>query len=133
MMQTDYYIRKKIELDGNRCIYKAERRIDNRKVILKIIENSEAQPKEAEGIINEYKIASSYFIKGLPHYLNLDRNNNQIIAVIEDIEGISLAEYIKTNKPDILSSIRIAITLRIYYSIFSKKSLCTWTSVLRTC
>ena len=123
MMLVDYYIRKKIELDGNRCIYKAERRIDNRKVILKIIENSEAQPKEAEGIINEYKIASSYFIKGLPHYLNLDRNNNQIIAVIEDIEGISLAEYIKTNKPDILSSIRIAINIADILQHFFEKEL----------
>src|SRR5450432_2172768 len=107
----EYTIIKTINLNGNKLIYRAENFKDKHKAILKILENVDPRSNDAAGFINEYEIAGNFSFKGIPHFLRLERYSNKTISIIEDIDGISLEDYIEKYNFNTESFIKLAINI----------------------
>src|SRR5450432_1614217 len=111
MMQlSDYNILEKIKLRADDLLFRAEKRTDGSKVLLKILDNSRIIP----GTIpfgNAFKIAQIVSEKGIAKYLQLETFFSGFAAVIENINGIPLEAFVKTNDRDVDVLLKIAISI----------------------
>jgi predicted ATPase/signal transduction histidine kinase len=123
LLLSDYNILEKISLNGNKLIYRAERYRDSQKVILKILENMDSEYNQVDQIANEYEIGKNISFKRIPKYLELETYHNRHIAVLEYVDGISLDKYMRESKPQIGTSIKIAIGITEVLQYFFQKGL----------
>ncbi len=123
LLQSEYNILERISLNNNMLLYRAERYTDKQKVILKILENAGLNNKDSDAN-HEYEVASNFNFKGIARYLNLETYNSHPVAVIADIEGVSLEKFIQENEIDIGDSLKIAIGItEVLQYFFHKRSV----------
>ena len=120
---SEYNILEKISSKSNLPLYRAERYKDSTKVILKILENSQARSNETTRIINEYELAGSFIFKRIARFLQLEKYNNQLVAVLADIEGILLEEYLQKYPTNIENFLKIAIEIAEILEYFYQKDI----------
>ncbi|MEI6950065.1 AAA family ATPase [Paraflavisolibacter sp. H34] len=123
VLLSDYIILERIGLKGSKLFYRAERCRDKQKVILKVYENASARSAEAARIQNEYEIGRGIACKGGARYLALDTYQDRYIAVLEDMEGVLLDQFLREAKPGIGDCLSIALSLTEILEYFYLKGI----------
>jgi len=87
-----YNINRQIYYKANSSIYKAVRILDNKPVILKVLQDDHSSISDLAGFKQEYEILHSILndIDGVINAYNIIRQKNNLILVLEDFGGISL-------------------------------------------
>ncbi|QHT69780.1 AAA family ATPase [Rhodocytophaga rosea] len=123
VLLSEYNFLERISLHDHTFIYRAERCKDHQKVLLKIVENASEKSEQAARIAHEYEIASSFSCKGIARFLTLETYQSLQVAVIEDIEGISLEKYLKEHKVTLAQTLQIAIAITEILEHFYQKGI----------
>ncbi len=123
VLLSEYNFLERISLHDHTFIYRAERCKDHQKVLLKIVENAGDKTEQAARIAHEYAIASSFSCKGIARFLTLESYQSLQVAVIEDIEGISLEKYLKEHKLTLVQALQIAISITEILEHFYQKGI----------
>ena len=112
---SNYQILAQIFESSNSLVYRANRRHDNQPVILKVLKEDYPTPAELTRYKQEYEITGYLNIEGVIRAYALQKYQNTLAIVIEDIGGESLDIILKDRKlslPEFLSiSIKVTKTL----------------------
>jgi serine/threonine protein kinase len=112
---STYQIIAQIFESSNSLVYRANRRHDNQPVILKVLKEDYPTPAVLTRYKQEYEITVSLNIDGAMRYYALQKYQNTLAIVLEDIGGESLDIILKDRKlslPEFLSmAIKITKTL----------------------
>ncbi len=93
-------------------IYRAIRDKDNKKVILKTLQNDYPTPSEIALITKEYKTLNNLKIAGVVKPLEMiNHSNKNKIIISEDFNGIALSKYINDKRGSLIDFLRIAIKI----------------------
>lgn len=122
LLLPEYNILERISSKSSNLLYRAERESDKQKVILRIFEEANSVQKP-DRIIDEFEIASRFSYKGIAQYLKLETYNNQVIAVLENVEGISLEQYLQDHELSISDALTIATAIANILQFFYQQGL----------
>lgn len=108
---SEYIFMERINLGGHNIAYRAERRADKQKVILKILKSTNPSTDELNQFRNECDILEKLSAKGIPQYIELQQQSNRYVMVLKDFDGIPLEKYIQQHKPGTTACLNIAISI----------------------
>lgn len=92
-------------------VYRAIKESSNQPVILKLPRSHLPTSSEIVKLVHSFEITKNIDIPGIIKTYALEKVDNKIILVLEDIGGISLREYLKDNTLDLISFLKVAISL----------------------
>jgi predicted ATPase/serine phosphatase RsbU (regulator of sigma subunit) len=92
-----YRVTEKIYESGRSLVYRAQRLEDGRAVILKTPKEEYPLPEEILRYRREYEITRSLNIDGVPRPAGLEKINNRLVLVSEDIGGPDLKSLLNTH------------------------------------
>lgn len=96
---------------SNSLVYRANRRRDDRPVILKILKEDYPTPSELTRYKQEYEITRSLNIDGAIEAYDLQKYQNTLAMVLEDFGGESLDIITKDRKLSLLEFLSVAIKI----------------------
>lgn len=106
-----YRIGKKIYEDSGTLVYRGERELDKRPVILKFPKSEYPAVKEIAQFRQEYLIPNEINLPGVVKPYCLEKYRNGFALVLEDFGGQSLSQFLKKRNLTILEFLKIAIDL----------------------
>nr|WP_323808732.1 serine/threonine-protein kinase PknK [Nostoc sphaeroides] len=106
-----YQINSQLYTGSRTRVYRAIRKQDKLPVVIKFLISEYPSFNELLQFRNQYTISQHLNIAGIIHALSLESYGNSYILVMEDIEGISLNEYIQSNTLSLVEFLSIAIQL----------------------
>ena len=80
------------------AIYKGIRNFDQKKIILKVCRSGQPNLTDLVTLQHEYEILKQLDLSGIIHVYDLIKEQNQLILVLEDIDGQFLQEYLSIEK-----------------------------------
>jgi serine/threonine protein kinase len=92
-------------------VYRGIRDCDNQRVILKVLKQNYPTPKELLRYRQEYEITKSLQLPGAIAAYNLEKYQNTLIIVLEDIQGESLKIWLTQREFSLSEFLDIAIKL----------------------
>lgn len=110
-LQSEYGFLERLAYNGNGQLYRAERLKDRQKVLIRIIEHAKEKADQSARITNEHEIGGNFSGHGIARVLELKANAAQSLSILEDMAGITLAQFLREQKTGIESSIKIAIAI----------------------
>jgi serine/threonine protein kinase len=108
---SNYEIIAQIFESSNSLVYRANRRCDNQPVILKVLKEDYPTPAVLTRYKQEYEITGSLNIDGVIRYYDLQKYQNTLAIVLEDIGGESLDMILKDRKLSLPEFLSIAIKI----------------------
>ncbi|MBA4396781.1 MAG: serine/threonine-protein kinase PknK [Syntrophus sp. (in: bacteria)] len=90
---SGYGIKKPIYRGANNDYYLAERKKDDRPVIIKFPVSSESKEKEIRRFTHEHDILSRLHLPGIPESYGLERYKGGYALILESLPGACLAEW----------------------------------------
>jgi predicted ATPase/signal transduction histidine kinase len=106
-----YKLKAKIYQGYRTEVYRAIRLVDQQNVVIKLLQLEFPTFNELLQFRNQYTIAKNLHNPGIVSLLSLESYGNSYALVMEDSGGISLQEYTKTQKLNLLEFINIALQL----------------------
>ncbi|MDM8557374.1 ATP-binding sensor histidine kinase [Candidatus Parabeggiatoa sp. HSG14] len=98
--------------DGTRTlIYRALRETDSQRVVIKFLKNEYPTFNELVQFRNQYTIAKNLDIDGIVHPYALETYHNGFAFIMEEVEAISLYEYITDNPLTLKDFFNVAIVI----------------------
>jgi len=108
---SNYEIIAQIFESSNSLVYRANRPPDNQPVILKVLKEDYPTPAVLTRYKQEYEITGSLNIDGVIRYYDLQKYQNTLAIVLEDIGGESLDIILKDRKLSLAEFLSIAIKI----------------------
>jgi predicted ATPase/signal transduction histidine kinase len=90
-----YHLIEKIYGNANIQVYRGVAEADRKNVIIKLLNSEDISFNEAIQFQNQYAITKNLEIEGIIHPIALFQDENILALVMEDIGGVSLANYIE--------------------------------------
>ncbi|RUT09210.1 serine/threonine protein kinase [Dulcicalothrix desertica PCC 7102] len=104
------YHLSKLLYDGSRTlVYRGQRLIDQKPVVIKLLKNSYPNFNELVQFRNQYTIAENLDIPGIIRPYSLEPYQNAYALVMEDFGGVSLRDYVRTNTLGLWQLVTVAI------------------------
>jgi len=97
--------------EGKTSIYRARREYDGSLVVIKILSIEYPNLQDIARIKHEYEILKNLNIAGVVKAYNLEKYNNRFALILENIDGVSLDQMIKTQKIELHDFLQIAIQI----------------------
>ncbi len=88
---SGYKIDENLYKSSNSFVYRARREMDNRPVVLKILDGALASPERIAWFKREYEVTRNIHLPGVVDVYGLETDQNRWIMVLEDFGGESLA------------------------------------------
>jgi predicted ATPase/signal transduction histidine kinase/tRNA A-37 threonylcarbamoyl transferase component Bud32 len=111
MKLTNYTITETIYEGFHSIVYRGYRNDDNCPVIIKTLESQYPNPKQIARFHHEYEISKDLNLDGIIKTYGLEKSQNHWLLIFEDIQGDSLKNVLATNSFDLISFLKIAISL----------------------
>ena len=92
-------------------VYRGARTRDQKPIIIKVSRDEHPTDRDMSKYKKEFKIGRLLDFPGVPRPLALEKHQNGLAIIVEDIGGHSLSEEIKKQKLEILSFLKVAISL----------------------
>lgn len=92
-------------------VYKAQRHTDQKKVVLKLLKSEYPSFAELMQFRNQYTIVQNLNLDGIVQIIALENYQNGYALVMEDVEGISLSEYLTSRTLNIKEFLTIALQI----------------------
>lgn len=92
-------------------IYKGHRESDQQKVILKVCHSALPNFMDLVALQHEYQILKQLDLSGIIHVYELIKLQDQLVLVLEDIDGLSLQQYLLQKPLDLSNFFKIATQL----------------------
>ncbi len=92
-------------------IYRARRESDGTLVIIKLLNIEYPNLQDIAKIKHEYEILRNLNIAGVVKVYSIEKYHNSFALILENINGVSLAKIIKTQKIGLLDFLQIAIQI----------------------
>ncbi|BAY63359.1 multi-sensor signal transduction multi-kinase [Calothrix brevissima NIES-22] len=92
-------------------LYRATSQINNQPVILKVLKADYPSLEQIFRLKHEYKIRENLDLAGLVKVYRLENYEHRLVLVCEDFGGISLKQWLSTEKPSLLCFLTIAVSL----------------------
>ncbi|OJJ25287.1 serine/threonine protein kinase [Roseofilum reptotaenium AO1-A] len=108
---ADYQAIELIHQSDRIFVYRAHRENDGRLVIIKLMGNEHPSFNELVQFRNQYVISKNLGLEGIVKPYALERYENRYALIMEDVQGISLAEYRGRNPLPLSQFFSIAIQL----------------------
>jgi predicted ATPase/signal transduction histidine kinase/tRNA A-37 threonylcarbamoyl transferase component Bud32 len=120
-----YNLTEKIHENSKSIVYRGQRIIDGQSCVIKVFVKTSSDLKEITRIKNEYKIASQLPADQFVQVHQLDKfDSNGYFLVLEDFNGISLNQYLSSEKSLSLETfLQIAIQLSEALEILTQKHI----------
>jgi len=106
-----YKITKKIYIDSNSMIFRGTRNLDNCPVIIKLLNKEYPSSKELSNFIQEYEIMDKITGENIIKAYSMEKYNNSMAIVMEDIGGQSIDKVLRSIKLDIVEKLLLAIKM----------------------
>lgn len=106
-----YTITGEIYTDAKISIYRGYNQNDNTPVIIKTIKTEYPTPQEIARFRHEYEIIKELQLNGSVKVYQLQKYNNGLALILEDIGGDSLKSILANQKLDLLIILKIALQL----------------------
>ncbi len=103
-----YNIVEKLHEGPTVVVYRATRLEDNKKVILKSLMAERPDPRDLETLQHEYLLLKKLDLPGIIGLEGLVPNQNSLVLVLEDIQGITLAEFLNARPINLTNFFYIA-------------------------
>jgi predicted ATPase/serine phosphatase RsbU (regulator of sigma subunit)/tRNA A-37 threonylcarbamoyl transferase component Bud32 len=103
-----YQITEKIYESGRSLVYRAQQLKDRRPVILKTLKDEYPLPQEILRYRREYETLCSLKIDGTPRPIGLEKINNRLVLIVEDIGGRDLKTLANTRTFTLKQLLKIA-------------------------
>jgi len=97
--------------EGKTSIYRARREYDSSLVVIKVLSTEYPSLQDIARIKHEYEILKNLNIAGVVKAYNLEKYNNHFALILENIDGVSLKEIIKTQKIELHDFLQIAVDI----------------------
>ncbi|MCK6604524.1 MAG: AAA family ATPase [Ignavibacteriaceae bacterium] len=111
-MVSEYSFEEKISSGSKSLIYRASRKSDGTKVILKLPgEDTQKNPRHLLRTIRIYEMLIGSGLSNVIRIHRIGRSEGLPFIVEEDFDSIPLSSYIGQNPPDIKETIRIALQI----------------------
>ncbi len=94
---------------ANSLVYRANRTIDNRSVILKRLQQNYPTPAELVHYKQEYEITHNLNITGICRSLSLEKYQNSFVIIFDDFGGESLKKWMEKRTFNLKEFLQIAI------------------------
>ncbi|WP_414545068.1 AAA family ATPase [Nostoc sp. CCY0012] len=107
---SDYSITEQIYAGTRTLVYRCNRKIDQKPVVIKLMRNEYPTFSEIIQFRNQYTITKNLDIPGIIKPINLEAYRNGYALVMEDFGGISLLEWV-VEKYSINDFLHVAIAL----------------------
>ena len=108
---TGYQITDKIYESRRSIVYRAQRLTEEEPVILKTLKDEYPLPEEILRYRREYETARNLNIDGIPQPRGLERINNRVVLITEDIGGQDLKYLLKSHTFTLRQLLTIAIEI----------------------
>lgn len=95
------------------AVYRAKKSEDKngKTVIIKFLQAELPTPEDIARIKHEYNLLMNFSIPGIIHPLALEKSQHRYAIILEDVNGITLKEYIRNNKLSIDKFFQFALEL----------------------
>lgn len=104
-----YEIADKIYESSKTLVYRGERLLDQKPVVIKTLKNQYPTPKDIAVFRKQYTLAKDLGILGVVRPYALETHDQQIALILEDFGAVSLRDYCKTHVLDLQTFLSIAI------------------------
>jgi predicted ATPase/signal transduction histidine kinase/tRNA A-37 threonylcarbamoyl transferase component Bud32 len=108
---SGYTITGEIYTDAKISIYRGYNQDDNTPVIIKTLKTEYPTPQEIARFRHEYEIIKELQLNGSVKAYQLQKYNNGLALILEDIGGDSLKNILANQKLDLLTVLKIALLL----------------------
>ncbi|NLD47102.1 MAG: AAA family ATPase, partial [Clostridiaceae bacterium] len=106
-----YKVTEEIYISENSTILRATRDSDNYPVVIKLLNREYPSAKELSAFIREYEIMNKMTLEGAIKAYNMEKFNNSLAIIMEDIGGESVTKVLKSSKADITEKLSLAIQM----------------------
>jgi predicted ATPase/serine phosphatase RsbU (regulator of sigma subunit) len=111
MLIIGYQLNEKIYENLKTVVYRGERRHDSQPVIIKILNTAYPTPAELAKFKHQYEISKNLPLEGIIKPLGLEKYQNSLALILEDMGGQSLDRYISDNRLNLSEFLHLAIQL----------------------
>jgi len=108
---TGYKINKEIYKNNRTIVFRGKRLSDNCPVIIKYLNKEYPTSKELSDFTYEYKLMNKIAGEGIIKPYDLLKCNNSLAIIMEDINGESIAEVMKSAKLSITEKLLLSIQM----------------------
>ncbi|NLL05270.1 MAG: AAA family ATPase [Clostridiaceae bacterium] len=108
---TGYKIKEEIFKSENSTIFRGTRDSDNRPVVIKLLNREYPSAKELSAFIREYEIMKKITLDGIIKAKKMEKCNNSLAIIIEDIGGESIAGVLQSIKLGVSEKLHLAIQM----------------------
>ncbi|MBF0102561.1 MAG: AAA family ATPase [Desulfobacterales bacterium] len=92
-------------------VYRGKQKANNQPVVIKILNEEYPSPAEIARFIHEYEIIKDLETNGIIKIFNLEKYNNSLAIIMEDIGGNSLKNILLKGQLDVKQFLEIAINI----------------------
>ncbi|MCP5494449.1 MAG: AAA family ATPase [Leptospiraceae bacterium] len=112
MTNNNYQLKEKLYESNQTLVYTGKRLSDNLPVVLKILQGNFPSPEKIAHFQQEYEITKCLSnCNGVIQVFGLEKYQNELMIVMEDIGAISLADIISRQNLNIATFVNIAIRM----------------------
>lgn len=108
---TGYKIKEEISRGGNSIIVRGTRNSDNCPVVVKLLNKEYPSTKDMSVFVREYEIMHKITGDGIIKVYSLEKFNNSIAIIMEDIGGESVDKVLQSIKAGIAEKLSLAIQM----------------------
>jgi PAS domain S-box-containing protein len=106
-----YTIVEQLYLGSRTAVYRAVQTVEQRPVVIKVLQREYPSFSELVQFRNQYTIAKNLSIAGIVRPLSLEPLGSGYALVMEDIGGIALSKYIQQQGLELIEGLTIAVQL----------------------
>lgn len=107
----NYSIREMVAEGKHTMIFRAQRKSDDRFVIIKLLKTESVAPKHVEQLTHEFNMLSKLDSPYVVRALELVPIQNSLVLVMEDFNGTPLSRLLEEEEWDLLFSLEIAMNI----------------------
>ena len=108
---VDYTVTNKIYESDETIVYRGYRNQDKQAVIIKGLQKDSLDPKRIAQFHHEYDITKDLNLQSIVKSYALQKHENSIVLILEDIQGDSLRDILKKQETDLTTFLQIALKL----------------------
>ncbi len=108
---TGYEFKEEISKSEKSTILRGTRDSDGYPVVVKLLNREYPSAKELSDFVREYEIMNKIALNGIIKAYNMEKFNNSLAIIMEDIGGESVAKVLKSIKVGIAEKLSLAIQM----------------------
>lgn len=122
LILDNYAIKEQIHEGERYIVYRAKQLSDQQNVIIKVCRTDQPDLADVAGLQHEYQLLKQLTLPGVIGVYNLVKYQHQLALILQDVEGISLQQYLEQGSLSLNNFLKIALQLvEILIGLHSKK------------